>query len=83
MTDQSIIEALKQGRTEALKHLYDNFPMIKRYVIANQGKTEDAEDIFQETLMVFYKNVMKDAFELRSQIKTYLYGILKISGSRD
>ena len=77
MTDLDIVEALKKGQTHIMKELYTHFPSIRSHITSNRGKEEDAEDIFQEALMIFYKNVLKSEFELRSQIKTYLFGIAK------
>ncbi len=46
-------------------------------ILANGGKAEDAEDIYQEALIVFYKKVNEAGFELTSSINTYLYSICR------
>ncbi len=49
--------------------------MIQSMVMSNNGTAEDAKDIFQETMIIFYEKVQSDAFELSCQIKTFLYSI--------
>ncbi|MEO7490643.1 MAG: hypothetical protein ABIU77_26235 [Ferruginibacter sp.] len=56
MTDSAIIEHLKHQRyTKAVQGLYGIYPAVKKYIIANSGTKEDAEDIFQDALVVLYK----------------------------
>tara|TARA_R110000764_G_scaffold181620_3_gene267596 strand:+ start:713 stop:1264 length:552 start_codon:yes stop_codon:yes gene_type:complete len=75
MTDQEIIHQLKKGNETCLKHLYQHLGMIKSLVLKNSGNDTDALDIFQEALIVFYKNVMSGDFELKSKISSYLYEV--------
>ena len=51
------------------------FPQVKYMVLKNSGALEDAEDIFQDALIIFYRNVIKEEFELTSSISTYVYAI--------
>ena len=61
-----------------LKYLYqENFGKVKQYVINNQGAAQDAEDIFQEGVSVFYLAVLNNSFQEASSIGTYLYAICK------
>lgn len=81
-TDESLIKTLRskndQEVNEAFKHLFrDYFPSIKNYITANNGTIDDAEDIFQDGLIVLYKKVRNENFELTSALKTYVYSICK------
>ena len=49
--------------------------MIKSHVIKNSGTADEAIDIFQEALEVFYRNVMSGDFQLQGKISSYLYGV--------
>ena len=47
----SLLERLKQGDREVLVELYrENERMIKKYLLENNGDTQDAEDLLQEAL---------------------------------
>jgi len=78
MEDQKIIELIKNKKDEkAIASLYDYFPVITKMVLANGGKSEDAQDIFQEALIVFYNKANQSDFKLTSSINTYLYSVCK------
>lgn len=77
MKDKELIEALRLGNTSVLKHCYQNLPLVCKYVLNNSGSDEDAHDVFQEAVMVFYHNAIKDGFELTSSISTYIVAIGK------
>ncbi|QCX38345.1 sigma-70 family RNA polymerase sigma factor [Aureibaculum algae] len=77
MTDQEIIIQLKKGNESCLKHLYVHLDMVKGWVNNNNGNDDDAFDIFQEAMMVFYKNLISGKYESSSKISTYLFGICK------
>ncbi|MES2593192.1 MAG: sigma-70 family RNA polymerase sigma factor [Bacteroidota bacterium] len=46
-------------------------------IITNGGNSEDAEDIFQEALVVLCMNVKKPDFVLTSKLSTYIYSICR------
>ena len=78
MENEKIIQLLRTGQNgEALKNLYQVFPSVNHFVKANGGNEDDARDMFQESLLVFYKNVQKDDFTLTCSINTYLFSIVK------
>ena len=45
--------------------------------LKNNGYPEDARDIFQEAMIVFYEKAISGSFELSCQIKTYLYSVCR------
>lgn len=51
-----------------------NFDRIYRAALVMSGNPWDADDLAQETFMVFARQI--DRFEGRSSVYTYLYGIL-------
>ncbi len=78
MSDSEIIDKLKNDRfSSAIMGLYKIFPFIKKYIINNSGTNEDANDVFQDALVVFYKKVQSPHFILTVSIKTYLQAIAK------
>ena len=80
-SDEEIILNLQGGKTKrdlALKQLYEKlYPYIRSYIIKNNGSNEDAADIFQDGIIVFYEKVRLDQFQLTSSIRTYLYSVCK------
>lgn len=74
--DAHIIEAIKIGDNLVIGKLYKlYYPPIARMIIDNQGSTQEAEDIFQETVMVLYDRVTTSDFKLTSKLQTFLYAI--------
>lgn len=78
MTDLEIIAAIKNKQNiKAFGALYKGFPAIKKMIIANNGLIEDAEDVFQESLIVLCSRINEGRFEYKSQLSTYLYSVCR------
>lgn len=75
MTDQKIIEQLKLGNHSVFKYIYNHYGIVENYIQKNSGDKEDAKDIFQNAVIVFYKKSRSPNFELTSKISTYLFSI--------
>ncbi len=73
-----IINDLKGENNNAFGQLYkEYFRMVNRFVTNNNGRTDDAEDIFQDTMMVLLEKLRQDDFQLTASIKTYIMAIAK------
>ena len=78
LTDDILLEQLKIEDSASFQVLYKfYFPSVASYVKQNMGNTEDAEDIFQEAILVLLQKVRQPDFVLTSALKTYLYAIAK------
>ena len=78
VTDDILLVQLKTGDNASFQLLYKfYFPSVASYVKQNMGNTEDAEDIFQEAILVLLQRVRQPDFILTSALKTYLYAIAK------
>lgn len=76
MTDEQIIALLNENKTDkAFYKLYKDFPKINKLIQSKGGSKADAEDIFQEALIIFYRKVTESDFKLTAQIGTYLYSV--------
>lgn len=74
----TLLESLKQGDEQAVEEVYNTaFHYCASFILNNQGSMEDARGIFQECLIVLFRNLQKEEFELYANLKTYLYGIAK------
>ena len=50
-------------------------PQVEKYVRLNSGYKEDAFDVFQDALLIFYKQVVKNNFDSKYKVYGYLYRI--------
>ena len=79
-TDAQLIQALRSDENpdEAIRQLYrTQFNMTEAYIKQNSGTQEDAEDIFQEVVLVFIEILKKDKFRGESSISTFLYALTR------
>lgn len=81
MKDHSLIERIKNKDSEqALKEIYQNYRNeFFHWAISKHACTiEDAKDIFQQTVVIFYENIANGKLvTFTSQVKTYLFSIGK------
>ena len=78
LTDSDLIQQLKTEENAFFGLLYRfYFPSVSSYVRKNMGNNEDAEDIFQEAILVLLNKVRQTDFVLTSSLKTYLFAISK------
>lgn len=73
-----LINDLKNQKNSAFSLLYDHyFSMVRNYVSRNSGQHTDAEDIFQDTMLVLLEKLQRDNFVLTASLKTYVFAISK------
>lgn len=76
MNDSEILAKVSRGDESALDYLYKKYyRMMVKLVVSNNGSEEEAKDIYQEALIVFWQKAMSGSFTLTSKISTYLYSI--------
>lgn len=74
----SLREELLADRTRTLTRLYQRtFPMVRRHVLERGGTTQDAKDVFQDALIVFYEKTVSGNLVLTSSPSTYLVGVCR------
>jgi RNA polymerase sigma factor (sigma-70 family) len=79
-TDSSLIQALRSDANpgEAIRYLYrTQYQSTEAYIKQNSGTSEDAEDIFQEVVLVFIEILKKDKFRGESTVSTFLYALTR------
>lgn len=73
---EKVIEGLIRGDSEVLKTIYqENFRKIKFLVTTNNGSELDAEDIFQETLVVLYRKLRESNYKITCSLNTFIYAV--------
>ena len=82
-TDEALLSAIQEGgqaRENALRYLYllpGLRETVARFVLDNGGNRSDAQDVFQETLVLFDRNLREGRFEGKSALATYFVAIAK------
>ncbi|WP_028282402.1 RNA polymerase sigma factor [Olleya marilimosa] len=76
MNDKKILEFFKTGqRDRAFKQLYSLYPRIEKLVLSKGGEKSDAQDVFQEALIILNRNLEQSNFKLTASFYTYLYSV--------
>ncbi len=76
MEDTQIIQLIREGKREKpIRFLYAEYPKIEQLVLKEGLTKELAEEIFQNSLILFIEKIENPAFVLTSKATTYLYGI--------
>jgi RNA polymerase sigma factor (sigma-70 family) len=75
-SDEVIVEGIGRKSPEQIRFVYLNyFDSIQRLILKNSGSVEDAEDIFQDALVIIYKKIKNDKLTLNCSLKTFIYAI--------
>jgi len=80
MTQDEIITKIKNGGQAELGVVYETYREEFLHWIMKEYKcsTDDSQDIYQLTILVFYDNIKNGKLEhLVSSVKTYLFGVGK------
>ncbi|MES2731929.1 MAG: sigma-70 family RNA polymerase sigma factor [Bacteroidota bacterium] len=79
-SDGELLQAIRLGNNlEApIKYLYAmHFDSLANFIRINKGNQQDAEDVFQEMIVVFIDLIQREKFRGDSSIKTFLYAIVR------
>ena len=77
-TETQYINALLHGDPKGIRKIYDEyFSKISHFVKRNNGSENEAEDIFQEALIVLLHKVREPEFQLTSSFFSFIYGICR------
>lgn len=72
------VEDFKRDSNNAFGILYQKyFGYTKKFVLTNKGNIEDAEDIFQDAMIILYEKLYADKFEVETCLGNYVMGISK------
>ncbi|MEM1405230.1 MAG: sigma-70 family RNA polymerase sigma factor [Bacteroidota bacterium] len=76
MKDNEIFERICKGDEKTLEYLYKKYyRMMTKMVISNSGTEQEAKDIYQDALVVFWQKAVSGKLVLTSKISTYIYSI--------
>lgn len=83
LTDEAITQLLHGNvsqRESLFKYLYEDSgwrSWLVQYICKENGDVQAAEDVFQETLILFDRNIRENRFQGGSSLQTYFLGIGK------
>lgn len=77
---EEILEGIRKHDGEVLEFIYKSFyQQIKFFVKSNSGNEDDAQDIYQEALIVIYRKLKKNELVITDcSFNTYLYSICRL-----
>ncbi len=86
-TDKEIVKHLKKRKGSAVKYLYDKFLPIVKYIAKNTkinkadiyviGDEEDAQNVFNEALLVIIRKIDEDKLNLEVKFSTFFYAVCR------
>jgi RNA polymerase sigma factor (sigma-70 family) len=77
-SEKEIIEGFIRRDNDVLKYIYFEYlPSVKHLVKSQNGSTIDAEDLFQDALIIIFEKARTDGFKLNCSFKTFLYSVSK------
>lgn len=69
-------DAHSQNHEHLFKEIYKrSLPKIRKYILANSGTDHDVEDIFQDSILIFYNQLTSGKFQEGADFEPYLYRI--------
>jgi RNA polymerase sigma factor (sigma-70 family) len=76
MNEKEIFERICKGDEKALELLYQKYyRMMTKLVITNSGTEDEARDVYQDALIVFWQKATSGNLVLTSKMSTYIYSI--------
>jgi RNA polymerase sigma factor (sigma-70 family) len=75
--DLKIIESIRNGSNDqALSYLYDKpLRKIRKYILSNNGSTEDANDIFQDAVVILFNQIINNKYKSDLDIDGFLFSV--------
>ena len=76
MSEPEIFERIKGGDEKALELIYKKYyRMMTKLVITNSGTEDEARDVYQDALVVFWQKARTGNLVMTSKMSTYIYSI--------
>ncbi len=77
-TDTELLQGLAAGDRTVVASLYKLYlPVLTKWIMSRGGLDSDADDVFQEALLVVYEKAKSPEFCLTCKLSTYLFAVSK------
>jgi len=74
--EDKIIKGLIDGDESVINSFYvNNLPKIRSYILNNSGNKADAEDVFQDALVLTYQKLKENSINLNCSLATYVFAV--------
>ena len=77
-SNEELLNGILRNDNVILQYIYKNFYYkVNLYVKRNNGDNDDANDIFQEAVIVIYRKLKANELVLNCSFETYLFAVCK------
>ena len=77
-TTLEISDGIKERDSSVLNFIYEKyFYQIKAFIKKNSGTDEDAQDVYQDAILVIYQKLTRENLKIDSSFNTYLYSVCR------
>jgi RNA polymerase sigma factor (sigma-70 family) len=72
-----ILKCIKSGEhNKALSYLYETtLKKVRQYIMKNKGSKDDANDIFQDSVIIFFNQVRNNKFDEKYDIDAFIFSV--------
>lgn len=78
ITNKTLLEGILNQDDSILSYLYSNvFPSVELHILKNKGSRSDARDIFHDAIIVLYRKLKSNHFDIHTDVKGYIFGICR------
>ncbi|MFC2114999.1 RNA polymerase sigma factor [Bacteroidota bacterium] len=73
-----IIKGIAARKDGIIRYVYkSSYPDIRKLILSNAGNDHDAQDIFQEGMLIVYQKITDQGLQLTCRFETYLYSVCR------
>ncbi len=77
-SNDELLNGILRNDNVILQHIYKNFYYkVNLYIKKNSGDDDDANDIFQEAIIIVYRKLKANDLIINCAFETYLYSVCK------
>jgi len=78
LSDSDFILGLRNGDESVLSALYKKYyNLVLKFVVSNNGSSDAAKDIYQESIIVLFEKCKDPGFQLTCGLQTYIYSVAR------
>ena len=79
LTLGQIVDGIRKRDNRIITSVYKEiYPKINYHILNNGGTADDAKDVFQEAIIVVFRQIQNGTFEIKTDFEGYVYGIARL-----
>lgn len=79
LSDDDLVKGIRDHDNDVLRYIYKKyFEIIRNFIKKNNGNDEDAQDIFQESIIIIFKKIQENSLELTCSFGTFIFSICRL-----